>query len=199
MADGREAGQPHGLVTLRVLDLADQNGGLCGRILADLGADVVNVEPPGGDPGRRVPPFADDRPDPERSLSWLACNAGKRSITCNLDSPTGRDLFRRLAERADVVVASGPLGYGLAYDDLAARNPRLIFACLTPYGTSGPRSDCPASDLEVTASSGALWLAGDPDREPVRTAYPMAPAWTGMYGAAGVLTAMLARDTTGHG
>src|SRR5919202_6783603 len=125
MADGREAGQPHGLVTLRVLDLADQNGGLCGRILADLGADVVKVEPPGGDPGRRVPPFALDRPDLDASLSWLAANAGKRGITCNLGSPTGRELFRRLVERADVVVSTARwLGPGLQYDDLAILNSR---------------------------------------------------------------------------
>jgi benzylsuccinate CoA-transferase BbsE subunit len=186
-------------VSLRVLDLADENGALCGRILADLGADVVKVEPPGGDPGRRVPPFANDRPDPERSLTWLSFNAGKRGITCNLDTPTGRDLFFRLAESADVVVTTGHLGAGLEYEDLSSPNPRLIYASLTSYGTWGPRVSCPASDLEVTASSGALWLAGDPDREPVRTAYPMAPAWTGMYGAAGVLTAMLARETTGRG
>src|ERR671932_2237662 len=103
MADGREAGQPHGLVTLRVLDLADQNGGLCGRILADLGADVVKVEPPGGDPGRRVPPFADDYPEPERSLTWLAGNINKRGITCNLEMASGRALLLRLADRADVL------------------------------------------------------------------------------------------------
>jgi benzylsuccinate CoA-transferase BbsE subunit len=187
------------LISLRVLDLADESGALCGRILADLGADVIKVEPPGGDPGRHVPPFADDQPDPERSLSWLAANAGKRSITCDLSSPTGRDLFRRLAERADVVVTTRPLGPGLAYDDLAERNPRLIVATLTPYGDRGSLADCPASDLEVTASSGALWLAGDPEGEPVRTGLPMAPAWTGMYGAAGVLMAAVAREVTGRG
>jgi benzylsuccinate CoA-transferase BbsE subunit len=184
------------VIALRVLDLADESGALCGRILADLGADVVKIEPPSGDPGRRMPPFADDRPDPNRSLSWLAANAGKRSITCNLGSTTGRDLFCRLAERADVVVATEPLPAGLDYAALSALNPRLIFVSITPYGAG---SACPASDLEVTASSGALWLAGDPESEPVRTAYPMAPAWTGMYGAAGALMALLARDSTGHG
>ena len=94
------------LISLRVLDLADDSGSLCGRILADLGADVVKVEPPGGDPGRRVPPFAHDRPELETSLSWLAANAGKRGITCNLASETGRTLFVRLVERADVVVST---------------------------------------------------------------------------------------------
>jgi crotonobetainyl-CoA:carnitine CoA-transferase CaiB-like acyl-CoA transferase len=188
------------LISLRVLDLADDSGALCGRILADLGADVIKVEPPGGDPGRRVPPFADDRPDLERSLSWLAANAGKRGITCNLRVPTGRDLFRRLVERADVVVSTARwLAAGLQYDDLALINPALIFAALRPYGAHGPLEERPASDLEITASSGALWLAGDPDGVPVRTSMPMSPAWTGMYAACGVLLALLARDDSGRG
>src|SRR5919199_1471608 len=173
---------------------------MCGRILADLGADVVKVEPPGGDPGRRVPPFAHDRPDLEGSLSWLAANAGKRGITCNLASTSGRDLFVRLVQRADVVISTARwLGPGLQYDDLALVNPRLIYAALRPYGALGPQEERPASDLEVTAASGALWLAGDPDAEPVRTSFPMSPAWTGMYGACGVLLAVLARDQTGRG
>jgi crotonobetainyl-CoA:carnitine CoA-transferase CaiB-like acyl-CoA transferase len=187
-------------VVLRVLDLADETGSLCGRILADLGADVLKVEPPGGDPGRRVPPFAHDRPDLESSLSWLAANAGKRGVTCNLDSETGRELFVRLVERADVVVSTARyLGPGLQYDDLQGLNPRLIFAELRPYGAHGPLDSRPASDLEVTAASGALWLAGDPDGVPVRTSYPMSPAWTGMYAACGVLLAVVARDTSGRG
>jgi crotonobetainyl-CoA:carnitine CoA-transferase CaiB-like acyl-CoA transferase len=185
---------------LRVLDLADDSGAMCGRILADLGADVVKVEPPAGDPGRRVPPFAHDRPDIDRSLSWLAANVGKRGITCNLSSESGRSLFLRLVERADVLVTTARwLGSGLQYDDLAAVNSRLIYAALRPYGNHGPLEERPASDLEVTASSGALGLAGDPDGVPVRTSVPMAPAWTGMYGACGVLLAMLARDQTGRG
>src|SRR5919205_394003 len=126
------------IVRLRVLDLADETGSLCGRILADLGADVLKVEPPGGDPGRRVPPFAHDQPDPDSSLSWLAANAGKRGITCNLDTETGRGLFVRLVERADVVVSTARwLGPGLQYDDLALVNGRLIFAALRPYGSHG--------------------------------------------------------------
>ena len=185
---------------LRVLDLADESGALCGRILADLGADVVKVEPPGGDAGRRVPPFAHDQPDLESSLSWLAANAGKRGITCNLASPTGRDLFRRLVERADVVVSTARwLGPGLQYDDLIGINAGLIFAALRPYGAHGPLDTRPASDLEVTAASGALWLAGDPDGVPVRTSLPMSLAWTGMYAACGVLLAVLARDQIGRG
>jgi crotonobetainyl-CoA:carnitine CoA-transferase CaiB-like acyl-CoA transferase len=188
---------------LRVLDLADESGFLCGRILADLGADVVKVEPPGGDRGRRVPPFADDRPELERSLSWLAGNVNKRGITCDLGCESGRALFRCLAERADVVVETFPVGYldglGLGYAALAEANRGLILTSITPYGGIGPRADWPGSDLEINAASGTLWLAGDPDKPPVRTSLPTSPGWSGLGAAMGTLTALLARDATGLG
>src|SRR4029077_7080729 len=157
------------LGVLRVLDLADASGDLCGRILADLGADVIKVEPPGGDPARRQPPFAADIPDADRSLTWFTANINKRSVTLDLDTDTGRDLFRRLAETADVIVETPVGGRGLDYASLSATNPRLILATLTPYGLDSPLADCRASDLEITASSGSLWLAGEPGRPPVRT------------------------------
>lgn len=184
---------------LRVLDLAGEMGFLCGRILADLGADVIKVEPPTGDPGRRLPPFAEDRPEMERSLTWLATNVNKRGITCNLDTFSGRDLFRRLVEHADVVVESFAPGYlderGLGYDELAKINPGLILTTVTPYGLEGPRSDMPGSDLEVWASSGSLWLAGDPDGSPVRSTLPQSPFWAGLGAGMGTLMAIVARDT----
>jgi crotonobetainyl-CoA:carnitine CoA-transferase CaiB-like acyl-CoA transferase len=188
---------------LRVLDLADESGSLCGRILADLGADVIKVEPPGGDPGRRVPPFADDRPEPDRSLAWLANNVNKRGITCDLRLPSGQAIFRRLAERADVVVETFPPGEldecGLGYAALASSNPGLVLTSITPFGLDGPGDSWPASDLEITASSGSLWLAGDPGRAPVRSTLPQSPNWAGMYAAMATLMAILARDTTGRG
>jgi crotonobetainyl-CoA:carnitine CoA-transferase CaiB-like acyl-CoA transferase len=191
------------LTGLRVLDLADESGSMCGRILADLGADVVKVEAPGGDSGRRVPPFAADRPEPERSLAWLASNVNKRGITCNLQVNSGRALFRRLADRADVVLETFPPGEldarQLGYQSLAATNPGLILTSITPFGTDGPRASWPASDLEVAASSGSLWLAGDPSRPPVRSSLPQSPGWAGMYAAMGTLTAFLARQASGVG
>jgi benzylsuccinate CoA-transferase BbsE subunit len=184
---------------LRILDLADGSGAVCGRILADLGADVIKVEPPAGDPSRREPPFAGDRPAPDRSLTWFAANLNKRGITLDLSSESGRDLFRRLAETADVVIETPVAGRGLNYGDLSATNPRLILATVTPYGLDGPLAHVPASDLEVTAASGSLWLAGEVGRPPVRTSVPQSPSWTGMYAAAGVLMAVLAREATGVG
>jgi crotonobetainyl-CoA:carnitine CoA-transferase CaiB-like acyl-CoA transferase len=184
---------------LRVLDLADGSGSLCGRILADLGADVIKIEPPHGEAARREPPFARDVPDADRSLTWFAANLNKRGITLDLAACTGRDLFMRLVRIADVVVETPGDRGRLDYDELARANPRLILATLTPYGMEGPLADCPASDLEVTASSGSLWLAGEPGRPPVRTSVPQSPGWTGMYAAAGVLMAVLARQQTGRG
>lgn len=186
-----------------VLDLTDDSGYSCGRILADLGADVLKVEPPGGDPGRWVGPFAEDRAELERGLVWLAGNVNKRGITCDLGQEDGRALFRRLVGRADVVVESAAPGHldrlGLSYETLGAGRPGLIWTSITPFGAEGPRADWVASDLEVNAASGCLWLAGDPDRPPVRTTLPTSPGWAGMCAAMGTLVAVLARDATGLG
>lgn len=188
---------------VRVLDLADAAGSHCGRILADLGADVVKVEPPEGDLARRFGPFLGDRPGPERSLSWLSANANKRGITLSLATESGRDLFRRLVARADVLIETFPPGHlaglGLDYDRLAQLNPRLIHTSITPYGRSGPLAGVPASDLEVSAAAGSLSLAGEPDRPPVRITLPQSPFWAGMHAAVGTLLAYLARTRTGRG
>jgi benzylsuccinate CoA-transferase BbsE subunit len=191
------------LVGLRVLDLSGELGYLCGRILAELGADVVKVEPPGGDPGRRLPPFAADREGPDRSLTWLAGNINKRGVTCNVELAKGRELFLRLVERADAVVETEePVSRaerGLGYERLSAGNPGLVQTSITPFGAQGPRADWAASDLEISAASGGVWLAGDPDRPPVRVSTPTSSGWAGVAGAMGTLTALLARDVTGRG
>jgi crotonobetainyl-CoA:carnitine CoA-transferase CaiB-like acyl-CoA transferase len=187
------------LFGLRVLDLADASGSGCGRILADLGADVVKIEPPGGEAARREPPFADDIPGPDRSLSWFSANLNKRGITLDLSSATGQHLFHRLVATADVVVETPVAADGLDYGELASINPRVILATVTPYGLDGPLSGVTASDLEVTAASGCLWLAGEAEGTPVRTSVAQTPGWTGMYAAAGVLMAVMARELTGRG
>ena len=160
---------------------------MCGRILADLGADVILLEPAGGSPARRSPPL-----HAGHSLNWLIGSLNKRSVTCEVPSP----MFDRLLAHADVVVQTDHV---LDYAVLAEHHPWLIVATLTPFGSWGPLADTSASDLEITAASGALWLAGEPDRPPVRTSVPQTPFWTGMYAAAGVLMAVLARDLTGRG
>ena len=126
----------------RVLDLADETAALCGKMFADLGADVVKVEPPGGCATRRIPPFLDQGAGPDRSAYFQALAAGKRSVTLDLQRPGARELLARLAGRADFLIESWPAGYldglGLSYPALAAR-------MASPSGgstltTSAPRS-----------------------------------------------------------
>src|SRR3989442_9913259 len=146
----------------------------CARILADLGADVVKAEPPEGDPLRATPPFADGVPGPDRSLPWIALNANKRGIVLDRRTAEGARLFRALIERVDVVVTADR---ALDRAALAAWNDQLVLATVTPYGATGPLAGAPASDLEVTAASGSLWLAGEPGRPPVRTTLPQSAFW----------------------
>jgi crotonobetainyl-CoA:carnitine CoA-transferase CaiB-like acyl-CoA transferase len=180
---------------LRVLDLADASGAHCGRILADLGADVVKVEPPGGDETRRRPPFLGDRESADTSVWWQTLNANKRGIV--LDLARDREAFLELVRAADIVIET--FAPGTRPFSRADLGPTTILVSITPYGQDGPLAATPASDLEVTAMSGALWLAGEPGRAPVRTTLPQSPFWTGMYAAAGALSAVLARDATGAG
>src|SRR5919202_6071131 len=133
---------PGVLAPYRVLDLTDSWGFLCGKILGDLGADVVKVEPPGGDPDRGLGPFFRGEPSRERSLYWFAFNTSKRGITLDLACATGRDLFLRLAQSADFVLESFQPGrlpaVGLDYATLRAVNTRLILTSITPFACDGP-------------------------------------------------------------
>src|SRR4030042_7180948 len=110
----------------RALDLTDEKGLLCGKILADLGGGGIQVEKPEGNPARSIPPFFEDVVDPEKSLFWLAFSAGKRSITLNWETEAGKDIFKRLAPTADFIIESFPPGYlegaGLGYGGLAQTN-----------------------------------------------------------------------------
>jgi len=193
-------GTLHGL---RVLDLTGEPGFLAGMLLGELGADVVKVEPPRGDPARRRPPFWGGTDDPERSILWLALNGSKRGITLDLESAQGRDLLLRLAERADVVLESAAPGAlaarGLGWDVLHVRNPRLVLCSLTPFGQTGPHAAWRGSDLTVIALSGNLHCTGDPDRSPVRCSLPVSYYHGSIEAAAGVAFALLARERSGEG
>ncbi len=191
------------LAPFRVLDLTDELGFLCGKILGDLGADVVKVERPGGDPSRKIGPFYKDQVDPEKSLYWFGFNNNKRGITLDLESPRGQEIFRQLAAHADFVIETFLPGYldqlHLGYSDLSRLNPRLILTSITPFGQTGPYSRYRASDIEIMAMSGCMSLTGDPDRPPLRVTFPQAYSWTGSYAAVGVLTAHFHRQKTGEG
>ena len=133
---------PGPLTGLRILELSDEKGQFCGKLMGDLGADVIKIEPPGGEAARRMGPFLDDRPHPERSLSFWHDNTSKRGVTLNLGTADGRHLFRRLAVTADVILETFAPGYlpslGLGYDELREPNPGLIMCALTPFGQTGP-------------------------------------------------------------
>ena len=187
----------------RVLDLSNELGFLCGKILGDLGADVIKIEPPGGEPARRLGPFYGDQADPEKSLFWFGFNNNKRGITLNLESARGRELFAELVAKADFVIETFTSGYldalNLGYTALAKINSRLLLTSITPFGQTGPYSKFKASDIEIMALSGCMSLTGDPDRPPLRVTFPQSYGWTGSYAAMGALIAHYHRQLTGQG
>ena len=160
----------------RVLDLTTERGLLCGQILADLGADVIKIEPPGGSSARKLGPFYQDQEDVENSLYWWAYNRNKRGITLDITRSEGQDILRRLAQGTKFLIESDNPGtlaqYGLSYDELAADNPGLIYVSITPFGQDGPKASYADSDLIILASSGPLVITGDEDRPPVRLSVP---------------------------
>ena len=191
------------LAEFRALDLTDEKGFLCGRILADLGAEVIKVERPGGDRSRNIGPFYHDIPDPEKSLYWFAFNANKKGITLNIESRDGRDIFRKVVEKVDFIIESFPVGYldnlGLGYQELSQINPRLVMTSITPFGQDGPYKDYQASDLVLMAAGGYLYLTGDTDRAPVRISFPQAYLHGAAHAAVATLVAHYHRGLTGEG
>jgi crotonobetainyl-CoA:carnitine CoA-transferase CaiB-like acyl-CoA transferase len=199
---------PGPLVGLRILELADEKGQFCGKLMGDLGADVIKIEPPGGEATRRVGPFLDDLPHPERSLSFWHYNTSKRGITLNLQTADGRHLFRRLAATADVILETFPPGFlaalGLAYESLRKENSGLILCALTPFGQTGPWRDYKTSDLLHMAAGGEMASCGY-DEVDVPGAPPIAPgggnAWhMGCHFAyMAIMAALVYRTVTGQG
>jgi benzylsuccinate CoA-transferase BbsE subunit len=188
----------------RVLDLTDEKGLLCGKILGDLGADVVKIEKPGGDPARTVGPFYRDDPDPEKSLFWFAYNSSKRGITLDIETADGRVIFKRLVESADVVIESFPVGYmenlGMGYQELEKVNPGIIMVSITPFGKTGPYKDFKTSDVVAWALGGYMYTVGDPDRGPARISHhSQAYLHAGGRAAVGTMLALYHREMTGEG
>jgi crotonobetainyl-CoA:carnitine CoA-transferase CaiB-like acyl-CoA transferase len=187
----------------RILDLTDEKGFLCGKILGDLGADVIKIEKPGGDPARRIGPFFHNAPDPEKSLHWSSFNSSKRGITLNLHDPEGREIFRKLGDKADIIIESFAPGYmdklGLGYTALSASNPGLIMTSITPFGQTGPYKDRKASDLAILAMSGLMSITGDADRPPIRMCLDQTYGLGGIHGVVGTLLALNYRRTSGEG
>ena len=188
---------------MRMLDLSDERGALCGKIFADMGAEVIKVEPPHGCATRNLPPFLDDQPGLDRSLYFLAYQAGKLSVTLNLETADGRDLLKQLVARSDFLVEGFPLGHlearGLGYDTLAALNPRLIHATVTPFGDRGPGKDYQAADIVSWASGGAMFLMGQEGKPPIQMSVPQAWLHAGAEAAVASIIAHYPRQVDGLG
>ncbi|MCY3635683.1 MAG: CoA transferase [bacterium] len=184
---------------IRVLDLSTRMAEATGKTLADLGAEVIKVEPPGGCDARFTPPFAQDG----RSLFWEAWGLGKHSVVCDIDTPEGQGQLRALAVDADVLVESFAPGHladrGLGPDDLAAVNPALVYVSVTPFGFDTPDAAVPMVDLTLSAAGGLLAMQGDHDRVPTPVGYPETSFLGAMQAAADAVMALCERDRSGLG
>jgi len=200
-APDEDISQP--LTGIRVLDLSGDMGVYCGKLLADVGADVIKVEPPGGDAMRRTGPFVAGADAPENSLNWRHYNTNKRSITLDLGSDAGRQLLQRLAGNADVLLESFQPGYldsqGLGYEGLSDGNPGLVYASLTPFGKTGPYRDWKASELNLYAIGGLMNITGEPEQEPLREGMPLAQLGAGQNAFAATMAALMYAEETGEG
>jgi len=187
----------------RVLDLADSKGAYCTKLLADLGADVIKIERPEGDPGRGIPPFVDDVPHPEKSLYFLHRNANKRGITLKLETAVGKDIFQKLVKTADVLVENSPPDYmsrlGLDYSVLSKINRALIVVSITEFGHSGPYKDRKGSNLVDFAMSGIMITSGYPGKEPCLL--PGSPAYdaASVHASISIVAAIYMRGSIGQG
>ena len=194
---------PQPLTGFRALDLAGPMGAYCGKLLADMGADVIKIEPVGGDATRDVGPFVGDLSGPERSLYWHHFNTGKRSVTLDITKSRGVQLFRSLAESTDIVLETFPPGLmdslSMGYADLSATNPALIYVSVTPYGQTGPYREHKASDLVGFAMGGYMYVTGWPHTPPTRLWGSQAYHTASNRAFIAVLLALYHRLGTGQG
>ncbi|WP_315928931.1 CoA transferase [Mesorhizobium sp. SP-1A] len=184
---------------VRVLDLTRVLAGpYCTALLGDLGAEIIKVETPGGDDYRHVPPF-----DEETGGLFLLLNRGKKSISLDLRSETGRRIVRRLASSCDVVVENFRPGVmeqmGLGYAELSHANQRLIYVSISGFGQTGPMGSLPAYDLIIQAMTGFMDVSGEPDGPPMMTGETVADLTTGLFASWSVLAALLSRERSGKG
>ena len=181
------------LAGVRVLELTDPRSALGGRLLADLGADVFLIEPPGGGEIRSMAPFVGDQPGPERSFQHLYFNANKRSLTLDLETAEGVEELPRLAVDADILIECGQPG-SLDAEALHQLNPHLIIISATPYGQRGPKRQWRASDLTASAAGGFLQISGEREDPPTRGPAHVAHTMTGLHIASAAMIALHGRD-----
>src|SRR5271154_5515562 len=187
----------------RVIDLSDERGQLCGQILADLGADVILVEPPGGSRARFRGPYYKNEPRPDYSLPFWGYNRNKRSVTLDFDDAEDRTSLENLIAGADFLIESSGPGYleeyGLGYARLSALNPSLVYVSISAFGQHGPKARYAESDLSLIAAGGPLMLQGDADPPPIRIVVPQAYLHASADAAAAALIAHHERIRSGLG
>jgi formyl-CoA transferase len=191
---------PKALEGIRVLDLTQYEAGpSCTQMLAWLGADVIKIEPPTGEPGRTA---LSDRRDMD-AWFFILLNSCKRGVTLNLKSPRGRTMFQEMAKTADVVVENlGPGAMdrlGLGYEALRQLNPRIIMASVKGFGSFGPYAEYKSFEMIAQAMAGAMSLTGQPDSPPTKAIGGLADTGAGLHTAIGILAAVIQRQTTGVG
>ncbi len=197
--------QEGALTGLRVLEVgANVSAPFATKLLADFGADVIKVEPPGqGDPSRRHGPFPNHEPHPERSALFLALNTNKRSLTLDLDAKEGQSIFQDLARGADAIVENTKPGTmaarGLAWDSLAEHNEKLVMTSVTPFGQTGPYASYEGPNLVEFATGGQMHMTGHPDREPLKNGGYMADHQAGLNAFAATAIATLGASLHGQG
>ena len=195
--------QPAALAGLRILELAGPMAQYCGKMLAELGADVILIEPPGGSAIRNAPPFIADKPGPQRSLAFSYFNTSKRGITLDLENTEGRDLFRGLAATADLVVETEKPGklarLGVGYDALSSLKPSLIMTSITGFGQTGPYAQYEWEDLIGLATGGFLYLGGYTDSPPIGAYGEQAFLGASTYAAVASMLALTRAEATGEG
>ena len=182
-----------------VIDLTSHLSQMCARTLGDLGADVIKVEPSGGDPSRSIGPFAEDIVGPERSLSFINANRSKRSIVLDfISSDEDRSILINLIEQADILVEDFQPGYlkslGLGYEEIHVLNPNLIYISITPFGQSGPKSGWLGGELIAAAAGGIMYANGDDNAAPCMAPFGLLSQFASIHGAFGALLAIRARS-----
>jgi crotonobetainyl-CoA:carnitine CoA-transferase CaiB-like acyl-CoA transferase len=189
---------------IRIVDLSQGIAGpYCTKLLSDLGAEVIKVEPPDGDYTRRLGPFPNDEPDDDKSGLFIHLNANKKSVTLDIETDGGRDVLHKLLDKADVVVESEQPGrmaeLSLGYDDLKSDHPKLIYCSVTPFGQTGPYSSFKGNSLTAMALSGLMYITGDHDKEPLCTGGEPAEYFGALHAWVAILAAIEHRAVSGEG
>lgn len=199
---------PSSLEGLRVLDLSRVLAGpVCTQILGDLGADIIKIERPGeGDDTRNWgPPYLKDKDgkDTHESAYYLSCNRNKKSVTVDISKPEGQKLIHALASKSDILIHNFKVGglekYGLGYESMHEKHPRLIYAAISGFGQNGPLASEPGYDLMAQAMGGLMGHTGEADGAPMKAGVALVDVMTGLYAAIGILAALNAREKTGKG